>query len=451
MWWAIKKMQEDMQTNNEEIVSLTHGGSHVPLKVYTSRWYILTIFTIFCIMQSSMWGFFSPIQAPLEQLYGWDDAFIEWLGNAANITFCVLVIPLGAAVSGERGMRAPLLVTIVALCFNSGLRCIPVAWVTQNGYDVVSMLSMICNGIAGTLEALSPPVLAALWFPVQERAMATAIMAGGNTLGSALGFSIAFVVPYPATNDQISTKLTQVFWSFLGICLLTLLMMLLYFPSKPPTPPALSCQTQKVAIVPGIVALMKHGRYWVVAATMAIPLGVYAAWLNVLDISLKHFDFSQTDAGWIGFSSTLSGGIAGMIAGRVADKMPGRLARIIAIMYVLATLCMIWFSLICLSVIPYSIIQVYVSTTLVGVCMYSTYPLFFELSIETAFLVPEACTSAFLVLSQSVIISVFLSLPVGNGLWMNYVIMICTGLCAVVLLFLKEEYSRLHMDLMIKI
>lgn len=136
-----------------------------------------------------------------------------------------------------------------------------------------------------------------------------------------------------------------------------------------------------------------------------------------------------------------------MIAGRVADKMPGMLARIIAIMYVIATLCMVWFSLICFSVIPYSTVQVYISTTLVGVCMYSTYPLFFELSIETAFPIPEACTSAFLVMSQSAIQSVFLSLPVGNGLWMNYVLMICPGLCSIVLLCFKEEYSRLHMDL----
>ena len=92
-----------MQTNNEETAPLAY---HTPLKAYASRWYILAIFTIFCIMQNSMWGFFPPIQAPLEQLYGWSDAFVE----------------------------------------------------------VVSMLSMVCNGVAGTLETLVPPVLAALWY-----------------------------------------------------------------------------------------------------------------------------------------------------------------------------------------------------------------------------------------------------------------------------------------------
>ena len=186
-----------------------------------------------------------------------------------------------------------------------------------------------------------------------------------------------------------------------------------------------------------------------VVATMAVPLGAYSAWINVLDISLKHFNFTQTDAGWIGFSSTLSGGIAGMIAGRVADKFPGRLARIIAIMYGIATLCMVWFTLICFRVIPYSIVQVYVSASLVGFCMYATYPLFFEFSIETTFPIPEACTSAFLVMSQAAIQAIFLALPVNQiGTdWMNYTLMICPGLGVVVLLLFKEEYSRLHMDL----
>lgn len=80
------------------------------------------------------------------------------LGNAANITFCVLVVPLAAWVD-SRGMRVPLILTVVALCFNSGLRCIPVGWVGQTAYAGVSMTSMIFNGIAG--ELLSPASRAA--------------------------------------------------------------------------------------------------------------------------------------------------------------------------------------------------------------------------------------------------------------------------------------------------
>ena len=91
------------------------------IRVYPTRWYICGIFFVFCIMQvttktcvivvklgpsaccakwviearlthtvqSSMWSFFSPIQAPLKQLYGWSDVFIEWLGKLRAIVFSV--------------------------------------------------------------------------------------------------------------------------------------------------------------------------------------------------------------------------------------------------------------------------------------------------------------------------------------------------------------------------
>ncbi len=124
--------------------SLQSAPDHLPsaIRVYASRWYICSVFVIFCVMQSSMWGFFSPIQGPLQQLYGWSDDYIVWLGNTANIVFTLLVIPLGALVDGPRGMRIPLLVTVVALCVNSGLRCVPVAWVGQRGFDALQMVSM---------------------------------------------------------------------------------------------------------------------------------------------------------------------------------------------------------------------------------------------------------------------------------------------------------------------
>jgi hypothetical protein len=33
----------------------------------------------------------------------------------------------------------------------------------------------------------------------------------------------------------------------------------------------------------------------------------YSAWLNVLNINLQSFNFSQQDSGWVGFGSSLAG------------------------------------------------------------------------------------------------------------------------------------------------
>lgn len=227
---------------------------------------------------------------------GWTDDYIEWLGNAANITFCVLVVPIAAAID-LWGMRWSVLVTIVALCCNAGLRCIPLAWVGAGGFQTASMVSMIFNGIAGTVETLAPPVLSFLWFPVTERATATALMASANTLGTAAGFLTALVVPSTGSSAAILSALNAVYFVYASVCVATCVACVCYFPDRPPTPPSLSCDVPSVDVKSGLVKLLAHGRFWVVTASMAVPLGILSAFMNVLNINLQSYNLSQTDNG----------------------------------------------------------------------------------------------------------------------------------------------------------
>jgi hypothetical protein len=137
-----------MPSNSLSSPLLLSSSSSV-YRAYATRWYIACVFVVFCVMQSAMWSFYSPISGSLMQLYGWGPYFIEWLGNTANIVFCVLVVPLGVWVDG-RGMRLPMIVTIVALCINSGLRCLPRASVGDSTFSSVNMVSMVFNGVAGS-------------------------------------------------------------------------------------------------------------------------------------------------------------------------------------------------------------------------------------------------------------------------------------------------------------
>jgi hypothetical protein len=127
--------------------ALSAVQSEPRITAYATRFYILFCFVVFCVLQAAMWNFYSPINAPLEQVYGWSDDFIEWLGNSASISFCVLVIPTAAAID-LKGMRWSILLTIVALCINAGLRCIPLSWIGESGMKAACMISMIFNGMS---------------------------------------------------------------------------------------------------------------------------------------------------------------------------------------------------------------------------------------------------------------------------------------------------------------
>jgi hypothetical protein len=309
------------------------SSSSSAYRAYPLRWYIAAVFVVFCVMQSAMWSFYSPISGSLMQVYGWSPYFIEWLGNTANITFCILVVPIGCWVDG-RGMRLPMIVTIIALCINSGLRCLPRASLGDSAFGSISMAAMVFNGIAGTVETMSPPVLSALWFPVHERATATALMATANTLGTCVGFLTAFIVPPALANDcaylslpancsdpppptppalaassiRIEAALTTVYFAYFAVCALTLIVVLIRFPDRPPVAPAASSALPRdLSLLAGVRALSKNLKFWLAVLCMSVPLGVYSAWLNVLNINLQSFSFSQQDSGWVGFGSALAG------------------------------------------------------------------------------------------------------------------------------------------------
>jgi FLVCR family MFS transporter len=430
------------------ISSSTHIAQSANSAVYLTRFWILGLFVIFCVMQNAMWNFYSPITTSLQSVYSWSDNFIEWLGNTANITFCVLVVPVAACVD-LFGMRLSILVTIAALNVNAGLRLLPLSLVHASGYEAASMLSMVANGVAGTVESLAPPVLSFLWFPVGERATATAVMASSNTLGTAVGFLTALAVPASDSDSAVLKSLTQVYWSYFSICAVTLICVILYFPNQPPTPPSSSHSVPTVAVARGVWQLLRHGRFWVVVSAQAVPLGVLSAWLNVLGINLINANLSQDIVGWVGFSLAVGGTLGGIVSGRVCDLLPGRMTRVLACLYCAATVLVALFIMVLKGIIPYSNGLLIALSAAIGAMMYGAYPIFFELAIETTFPISGSATAGFLVMAQSVVQSIFLAIPVDQvgTAWMNYTLLICPAVFAGVLLFFREEHSRLDIDL----
>jgi MFS family permease len=132
----------------------------------------------------------------------------------------------------------------------------------------------------------------------------------------------------------------------------------------------------------------------------------------VRNINLQSFSFSQQDSAWVGFGSALACAIGGVLSGCGADKLPKKLTRLIAGLFLTSCAAMVCFTLICFRLLPYSLPAVYASSISVGFFMYaranaartrhaltrrrrySTYPLFFELIMEIVFPVPEACVCA---------------------------------------------------------
>ena len=444
----VSKIEEQKLIDNDSF-------NNTKLIVYPIRWWICFSFCIYCLIQSGTFNFYSPIQAPLERLYKWDDRFIEWLLNTANLTFCCTTIFVSICVD-KFGMRYPMLTCCLSLVFCTSLRLIPFSLVGVTGYKVFSILSMICNGVAGSIETLSPPVISMVWFPVNQRTTATSIMAAANYLGVAVGFLPSFFVPEKDSEEEIKAVMLVVYSIFAGVTIILFISFILIFPSRPLTPPSYSSNNNnREDILKGLVMLFKNKKFWILTFSTVLPLGVFSMWMNVIGIIFKKFEkigLNQTDSGMVGILGSIGGCITAILTGLFSDKFKKKHKIIASILYFLASIIFFIFTLIYIDCIQATRFNIFILVILGSCCIYGTYPLFFELCIEASYPVGEAATSGFMVVSQAVVQSLFLFIPVDKfgTSWMNFTLVICMMICAILLLLFKEEYNRLDFDMKIE-
>jgi len=394
---------------------------------------------------------YGQINTPIKLVYSWTDYFIEWLLNSSNITFAICTIPFAIFVE-KYGLRISIIIGYILLNLSSLLRLLWIDFIGITGYKVLSIIAMIFNGFAATIETFAPPVISMTWFPTHERSTATAIMAASNYLGIAASYIPSFIIPSEGPTNEMESALTTLNIIVAVITFILLIFVIIKFPSKPPTPPSLSSSHSKVDILTGIKALIKNRKIWIISICCACPIGICNMWYGMLGIHLKQFKdigINQEHSGLIGIISIVAGCVFGIITGIIADKFEKKLKLIISILYVLSFFSFLWFSLIYVNILTPTKVSVYISVIIGGMCIYSTYPLFFEMCMEAAFPLSESSSSGFMILLLAIIQTSILLVPIDEGhtQWMNWVLIASLLIFAVVLIFFKEDYKRLDIDL----
>ncbi|XP_033730627.1 solute carrier family 49 member 4 homolog, partial [Pecten maximus] len=126
----------------------------------------------------------------------------------------------------------------------------------EHGHTRTANIAAFLNALGGPVAMGAPPVLSAAWFPPNQRTTSTAIATISNYAGFAASFLIGPLFDSLATKEQtnMSDSESVTFSSMdnhtlsknhsdadnheCGWCVLVMLLILFYFPSKPPTPPS---------------------------------------------------------------------------------------------------------------------------------------------------------------------------------------------------------------------
>ncbi|KAL5009485.1 hypothetical protein ScPMuIL_011790 [Solemya velum] len=449
--------------------------------VYHRRWYVLAIYSLLALTNTVLWNTWGPIARASEAVFGWSDSQVEMMANWGAIMY-VVSSAFMSWLTFSKGLRCACIVGSILNAASAGLRCISddpttATWLINT--------AQILNGLAGPVWCAVPPVLSAAWFPAHQRTTATAIAAVSGYIGIAVGFIIGpLMVPddeltysnltnsstpdIPLTNFHVTRfqshaaisndtgfisetrkNIMRLMYVEAAWSVFLLVLMLAYFPAKPPIPPSVSACIGRLNFKSGIKILVRNSQFWLIGMTYFIPQGVNQCWASVLGVILKSHGISQSEAGWLGFYGVIAGTIASLTLARFSDIFSKHMKWFLLTSMVLASVFYLWFTLILNGWAPYNTASIYSSVILGGLFLMCGPPLFFEMTSEITFPVPEAVSVFFLTLlfnlSGAIFLSIQLNPNIGTG-WQNWANVGCIVACIPLLIAFKESYKRLAID-----
>ncbi|XP_034041661.1 solute carrier family 49 member 4 [Thalassophryne amazonica] len=435
-------------------------------RVYGRRWLVLILFSLLGLLQGMIWNFWGPIQNSALHAFGFsksDIALLVLWGPVGYIPWLLFIWLMD-----KKGLRASLLFSAFFMLLGAALRCLPLPqqplrrWFIHGG--------QLLNGLAGPTIMSAGPLLSTTWFAPDQRATATALATLFSYLGAAASFVVGpLIVPAPngtlagalvaapISGSYIRDRIELVMYAEFAAVVLLFVAILLCFPSRPPMPPSVAAASQRLSYRSSICRLLSNMRFLMIALAYAVPTGVLAGWSGVLDMILTPVNISQVDAGWIGFWSVVGGCVFGVAMARFADSIRGMLKLILLLMLTGASLSSTWFTLTCLNSVthlPSTAAVLYASCILVGIFINSSVPIFLELFIETVYPVPEGITCGVVTFLGNLVTGLllfFLTFYCTDVSWLNWCLMGSCLLSLLLILFFRESYDRLYLDVFVSV
>jgi len=206
-----------------------------PPRVYTRRWFVLSIVATSILLRGFNQSCFGPSNNLLANYFNVEPWQIDWLVIVQSVIFLVASLPL-SMMTVRLGYRTIVIATTFSQSLGFALTACGLS--SRSGF----VLAMVGQGLMGFSNivswSLTPPT-AAIWFAKNEvaTAVATQVVARG------VGESIGAYLPTRLTNNNATIHEFEMTWKWMytSLCGLgTLLFILAYLVvwDKPPTPPS---------------------------------------------------------------------------------------------------------------------------------------------------------------------------------------------------------------------
>ncbi|XP_042863970.1 uncharacterized protein LOC122248178 [Penaeus japonicus] len=177
------------------------GAQKGGYKTYYTRFWVLAVFSTIAFLQSMVWGTFGPILESAEAAFGWSDAMVAAFPNWGPVIVVLFTIPMMWSTQ-KMGLRRGMLACATLIFAGTLVRCFSS---DPTIFTVLCHVGAVLNSFAACMTLSLPAMVAAVWFPPDERITATAVGALMCQLGGAAMYMGPLVVRSP-DNDGLTPE-----------------------------------------------------------------------------------------------------------------------------------------------------------------------------------------------------------------------------------------------------
>jgi sugar phosphate permease len=346
-------------------------------KVYGYRWAVLLAFMFAIAVNQLLWITFAPITSSAVEYYRVSDLSIGLLSMCFMIVYIFVSIPASWAID-TYGIRVAVgtgaaLTGIFGLL--RGLLATNYTWVLIAQIGIAIGQPFILNAVTK---------VAALWFPVRERATA----AGLGSLAMYLGITVGMALtPYLTLQSGISSMLV----AYGIVSVIAIVIFFVVVKERPPTPPCPPDQVERSLVFDGLKQILRKRDFVLLMVVFFVGLGVFNGVTTWIEEIVSPRGFSITQAGIVGGLMVVGGVIGAVVIPSFSDHYLKRTPFII-FSVAGATLGLVGLA------IAASYWLLLISAFALGFFLLSAGPLGFQYGAEITYPAPEGTSTGMLLL-----------------------------------------------------
>ncbi|XP_072218764.1 heme transporter FLVCR1 isoform X1 [Leuresthes tenuis] len=371
-------------------------GKKLETKLYRRRFAVLTVFSLYSLMNAFQWIHYSIITNVFTSYYGVTNDKVDWLSIVYMVAYVPLIFP-ATWLLDRRGLRLTALLGAGLNCAGAWLKC---ASVSPDRFGVTVTAQVICS-VAQVFILGLPSRIASVWFGPREVSTACATAVLGNQLGTAIGFLLPPVL-VPNTPDDVELTGHNISIMFYGTAALStglFLLTVIVITDRPPLPPS-----QAQAVLPGslledysykqsIINLVKNKAFILLLISYGILTGAFYSVSTLLNqMIMACYENQELNAGRIGLTLVVAGMVGSILCGLWLDHTKTYKITTL-IVYSLSFLGMVVFTF---TLDLNNIYLVFVTAGVLGFFMTGYLPLGFEFGVEITYPESEGTSSGLL-------------------------------------------------------